>query len=316
MEHLIYTIVQTPKGKGGILLLLSTSTNILCERPGGRRVTIQQSMQAARDAGFEVLDINFYDWSRPNAPFLSSGWEQWLEDTAEYAQGIGVSFHQSHLYCYNYADCSLSPEDCQYQQQLTERSILCMERLGVQVAVVHPETAFARLDISKASQDAVCRQIDWLLKLTHKSGILLAVENMCDYDIHPRRRYCSQPEELLALVTKINDKRVGICWDFEHGSIMQLDQQQVIHYLGKNLMALHIAESMSNTDGSMRHTMPIISGRIDWPPIMEALQTVGYKGAFSFEAHNYSNRIPDQLIPQALAFAYSIGQYLVNISEP
>lgn len=46
---------------------------------------------------------------------------------------------------------------------------------------------------------------------------------------------------------------------------------------------------------------------------MQTLREINYKGEFSFEAHNYANRLPDELLPTALKLSFEIGQYLMNL---
>jgi len=48
---------------------------------------------------------------------------------------------------------------------------------------------------------------------------------------------------------------------------------------------------------------------------MPVLTEIGYTGDFSFEAHNYANRLPDRLLPTAVKLAYEIGEYLMELAH-
>ena len=57
---------------------LSTSTNIVFERPDKSIMPMEEMMELAFAAGFDTFDISFYDWSLPHSPFLTDQWEKWL----------------------------------------------------------------------------------------------------------------------------------------------------------------------------------------------------------------------------------------------
>lgn len=46
---------------------------------------------------------------------------------------------------------------------------------------------------------------------------------------------------------------------------------------------------------------------------MKTLKEINYQGDFSFEAHNYANRLPDEVLPGALRLSFEIGQYLISL---
>ena len=58
----------------GFFMKLSTSSNIVFDRPDGSAVSMERMMRYAKEAGFDTLDISFYDWSLPGSPFLEDGW--------------------------------------------------------------------------------------------------------------------------------------------------------------------------------------------------------------------------------------------------
>ena len=48
---------------------LSTSTNIVFERPDKSIMPMEDMMELAFAAGFDTFDISFYDWSLPHSRF-------------------------------------------------------------------------------------------------------------------------------------------------------------------------------------------------------------------------------------------------------
>lgn len=57
---------------------LSTSSNIVFDRPEGPFFHMDRMMRYAKEAGFDTLDISFYDWALPGSPFLTDEWKNGL----------------------------------------------------------------------------------------------------------------------------------------------------------------------------------------------------------------------------------------------
>lgn len=293
---------------------LATSTNLLFIRPDGRKASLEETLTRVSAAGFRVFDLNFYDWSLPGSPFLGEEWERWLDGVGETAARLGVRFGQCHAYFYNFLDQRLTEEQRQRHQQLQQRSLVCCQRLGAHTCVLHPETVAGRVDYYAPSIEANYHYFAPLLEQMKGMGLRLALENMCDYGIAPRRKFCAYPHELVELVERFSDSSIGICWDFEHGDIMEQDQAQCLRLMGKHLLATHVSDTYSKTDNTLMHVLPL-TGTICWQEVMPVLGEIGYTGDFAFEVHNYLNRLPDQVADTALRLAYEVGMYLLSLGE-
>lgn len=290
---------------------LSTSTNIVFERPDKSIMPMEDMMELAFVAGFDTFDISFYDWSLPHSPFLTDRWEKWLARIERKKDELGVSFGQCHAYTYNFCAPMTAAERARHEE-LVERSIYCCAALGSPLCVTHPETDFDSPALVKSSKEKNTAYFQELLRKTEKYPMAFAIENMCDYSIAPKRKYCATPEEMVDFVTSFDDERMGICWDFEHADIMKQDQRQSLLYIGKHLKATHVSDTHSMTDPDLMHVMPLF-GTVNWKEVVQTLREIGYTGYFSFEANNYGNYFPDELLPTALRLAREIGEYLMKL---
>lgn len=291
---------------------LSTSTNIIHMRPDGGMWPLPKTLEVASRAGWKRFDLNFYDWSLPNTPFLTEDWQAWIEQVAETKDRLNLEFGQCHAYFYNFLDKNLSEEEHQHQQMLVERSLKCCKILGSNLCVTHPETDFFTDKMVQESKKQNIEYFKRLIDYCSKLDMALALENMCDYSISPRRKYGVTTEELVDLIDSFADHSLGICWDFEHAHIMQQDQRKSLLALGHRLKATHVSDTHSTTDPDLMHVMPCF-GKINWQEIMDTLREINYQGDFSFEAHNYANTLPDCLLPTAMKLSYEIGEYLINL---
>lgn len=292
---------------------LGTSTNLLFGRPDGSRVSLEETLRLVSEAGFKVFDLNFYDWSLPGSPFLTADWKDWISHAAELAKEKQLVFGQCHGYFFPFLAPDMTDEEYARHKELQRRSFECCRILGAKVCVLHPETDYRFVDYEGASLEGNLKFFDGVLEETRDLGLSVAIENMCDYGIAPKRKYCAYPAQLKALVETLDSKRIGICWDFEHGDIMQQDQAECLRFIKSHLLATHVSDTYSRTDNRLMHVLPLTSGTINWKTIMRTLREIHYQGDFCYEVHNYMNRIPDPAVPAALKLAYEIGEYLMGI---
>ena len=297
---------------------LATSCNIICFRPSGTMIPIEQTLELASQAGFKYYDISFWDWSLPGSPFLTDNWKYWIHNVANAAAYYGVEFVQGHAYTYPFLNINMTEEECECHEMLTRRSIDCCSILGVKICVTHPDTDWRSVDRVKSSKAKNIEYFKNLLEYTMRRDMELAIENMCNFDILPKAKYCSFTEELIELVdtfqNTVHNDHLGICWDFEHAEIMKIDQRESLLAIGGMLKATHVSDTHSQSDSDLMHIMPMF-GKIDWRTIVKTLREINYQGYFSYEAHNYANTLPDEVIPTALKLSYEIGEYLVNLEK-
>lgn len=292
---------------------LGTSTNLLYGRPGGKPMPLQQSLQMMAAAGFTVFDLNCYDWTLPGSPLLEDNWEHWLEGIAAKTAELNLSFKQCHAYFYPFLSPRLTPEEHQHHRKLQRRSFICCARLGASTIVLHPETDFDAEKTMYASKQRNAEYFYGILEETAAYGFSIAVENMCDYAIAPKRKFCATSEELVDFIDAMNDSRMGICWDFEHADIMQQNQRQALLHIGRRLYATHVSDTHSPTDSTKMHVLPML-GNINWQESMAALGDIGYNNVLCFEVHNYTNKLPHQALPSALRLAFTVGECLLHMA--
>lgn len=283
---------------------LSTSTNILCDRPN-EQSTISQfdSIRLCAGAGFKILDFCFWDAFTSRSPFAGENWEKYLNDIAQTARENGVVFNQSHAVIYDFCRPDI---DHEFMQSLMKRCVVGARMLDIPLLVIHPSTDYSSACIHKLSKEKNVAYISRLAEFSQKNNVELAIENMWDLNISPRRRYASTAEELIDLVNTIGE--VGVCWDTEHASLEKQDQGQALRLIGPKLKATHISDQ-SGLDNI--HILPYL-GVSDWDEILKALAMIQYQGDLTYEVHHFLNRMPKDLILPSLRYSISIGTHLID----
>lgn len=286
---------------------LSTSTNIYFNRPDGSKAKIADSVTLCGQAGYRVMDMNFHDCCTFRNEFVTDRYEAWLEEIALRAEEQHIVFSQAHAPFYNFCDDSY--ENREEMDHLIHRAIRCAARLGIPWMVIHAGSDFEAVDWQKRSLEKNLRYFRPLAEFAAREGVGLAIENLWDLKLAPLRRYTAQPEEVMELVARLDSPAVGVCCDVEHAAIMGQDPAAVLRLMGEKLKATHISDFF-NIDSD--HLPPFL-GRVDWPPIMEALRDIHYTGDFTYEIHRYTSTLPDEMVPDALAYTVRIGEYLLSL---
>lgn len=286
---------------------LSTSTCMYFNRPGGEKAKITDSVRLLSEAGYRVLDMNFHDCATFQTPFREDGWEAWTEEIQETAERCGIEFSQGHSHFYNYCDPSVPNRE--FLDEIIRRGIVAAGRLGIKWLVIHAGTDFGSASLVKSSREKSIEYFKPVIELAAEHHVGIAIENLWDLNISPKRRYTTTAEELVELVDSLHYDNVGICWDAEHASIMEQNQKPALRLVGDRLKATHISDHSGKHND---HILPFM-GVTDWPEVMEALKEIHYRGDFTYETHRFTQGIPDGAIRAALRYSWELGNYLLSI---
>ena len=256
----------------------------------------EQIRRCAR-AGFEHLDMNFWDWSHSDtSPFAADDWKEWVKSIGACARETGIVFTQAHAHVQNFFKNGL---DCPAEERV-RRSIEGAGVLGIPWIVMHPS-------YNKGSDEELYeKNAEYFYRHALRAadcGVGLAIENLSS----ATEKFVNE-NMLVRLIDMIGMKNVGACWDTGHGNVTGRKQREGILTLGNRLHALHIADNNGRED---EHIPPFF-GNINWSEVMQALRDISYDGDFTFEAHNFVRRLPDNLKDEALALQYRIGRTLVE----
>ena len=288
---------------------LSTSTCIYFNRPDGTKASILDSVRLCSQAGYKVMDMNFHDCSVFDTPFKKPEWEQWIYAIKNEADRCGVEFSQAHSHFYNFCDAAVPGRDA--LDEYIRRGIVGASILNIPWLVIHAATDFDSPTPVKSSREKTMEYLKPRLELAARHHVGIAIENLWELNISPKRRYTTTAEEVVELVDALSRDfdNVGVCWDVEHSGIMEQDLASQLKLVGKRLKATHISDFL---DVHEDHILPY-SGHMDWDAVMTALKNVDYQGDFTYEIHRYTMRLPQALVPSALRHSVAVGEHLLNL---
>lgn len=278
---------------------ISTSLNIL------RQVSPSyiDVISAGVDAGFKCFDMNVCDYVNDKDSFyMSENWRDELKKIKEFADKNGVDFFQSHAHMITKANID--------HDYYIKKSIEAAQIAGVKWTVMHTWDTEDEYEILLNKNIELFRPY---IEYAKERNVGIAIENA------PERIYWFGEEihgvfrtadELMPLVDTLNSEfgNVGVCWDTGHANLTMKSQYEDIIKLGKRLKVTHIADNSLQYDDHL----PPFYGYTDFRAIMKALKEIGYEGTFNFETHNFTNKLPTELVGDAARFMYKIGEYIVN----
>lgn len=294
------------------ILKSGTMTNLFYTyRPGQENVV--ESMRKTNAAGFTVMDLCMCPMQRNQFELCEDeNWERFTDNIGNEAARLGVTFAQCHpVYakplCRRKSAYDDGCEKNEFFLKMLDRSLDVASRLGIPWAVLHPlEEASTREYDLLGNANYNLDVYGPLVEKYSAKGLGFAFENMADVDGY--RRFGVTPDELMMILEKFSDKRVGICWDTGHANRVYKDGVAPLRAVGKHLACTHIDDNIGDTD---LHQLPFM-GTVPWARVMQTLKEIDYRGGFIYELST-TKRLPDELKPAAAEYAYKVSEYLISL---
>lgn len=282
---------------------LSISTNVIFEREKGIDTNLNRTIRLCSAAGYQVLDFCFHDLTRYDSFIFSDDWMQSFQQLRTLADNLSIKFKLGHAVVYDFCNAKINHS---YYNDLMKKCIIGSEILGIEWLVVHPSTDFENINKVRVSKQKNINYFSNLVKFASQHNVKIAVENMWDLHIAPKKLYCTSIEELIDLVDSVEG--LGICLDVEHASIMNIDLKLCMEAIGNRLKVLHISDYLNKED---IHLLPYM-GKCDWDTVLEALKKNQFNGLFNLEIHRYLVHIPEELFLPALQFSVQVGTKMIK----
>src|SRR5688500_17879435 len=263
--------------------------------PYPERMSLQQCLQLAKDAGFDGIELN-YDLDNDLSP--KAGTKEFAE-IRKLADKIGIAI--SGLCSFLFWPYPLSSNDPAKRArglELAGKMAQAAHDLGVKNLLVVPGAVHIpwRTDHDPVPND-VCDQrareaVGKLLPQAEKLDVYLNIENIFF------NGYLMTPMEMNAFVDSFQNPHVRIHFDTGNISMFQ-HAEHWVPILGKRIQNIHFKEfTKKGTDFSLETFRPLLDGTTNWPAVMESLDQVGYRGYVTFEYFHPYLHYPEALVYQ------------------
>ena len=210
---------------------------------------------------------------------------KWTELVRKKLSKTSVNINSVHAPFSSEVDISrLDDGGQEFSIQQISKAIIMTERLGADLVVLHGSSE----PIGENERDKRIAKgkssLDILSKQAESAGVRLALELL------PRTCLGNTADELQILLADLSPNVAGFCLDANHPA----DHNQlpsIVKQLGERIITLHI----SDYDGiDEKHWMPF-KGVVDWAKFTNALDGIGYSGAFIYETNAEGNSVKERL---------------------
>lgn len=263
--------------------------------PYPERMSLQQCLQLAKDAGFDGIELN-YDLDNDLSPKAGTKEFTAIRKMADKI-GIAISGLCSFLF-WPYPLSSNDPDKRNRGLELAGQMAQAAHDLGVENLLVVPGAVHIpwRTDHEPVPNDVCDRRareaVRKLLPQAEKLKVFLNIENIFF------NGYLMTPMEMVDFVDSFNSPNVRV--HFDTGNIMLFQfPEHWISVLGKRIKNVHLKEfTKKGTDHSLETFRPLLDGTTNWPAVMEAFDQSGYRGYLTFEYFHPYLHYPEALVYQ------------------
>jgi L-ribulose-5-phosphate 3-epimerase len=263
--------------------------------PYPEKMTLQQCLQLAKDAGFEGIELN-YDLDNDLSP--KSGTSEFAA-IRKMADKIGIAI--SGLCSFLFWPYPLTSNDSQKRAralELAAKMTQAAHDLGTENLLVVPGAVHIpwRTDYDPVPNDVCDRRareaVAKLLPAAEKLGVYMNIENIFF------NGYLMTPGEMIAFCDSFHSDHLRV--HFDTGNIMLFQfPEHWISILGSRIKNVHLKEfTKKGTDHSLESFRPLLDGTTDWPAVVEAFDKIDYRGYLTFEYFHPYAHYPEALIYQ------------------
>ena len=229
-------------------------------------------MVLAKDAGFAGIELDVSG----DGPINLESDDTAIDEVGALAAetGLTLSGLATGMY-WEFNPASESEETRANAKRLIETQIRAASRLGIDAILVVPGSVGA--DFIPGCEE-VPYNLVWdratafvadALPLAKELGVTICIENVWN-------KFLLSPMELVRFVDQFNDKRVGSYFDV--GNVLATGYpEHWITLLDKRIGRVHVKD-YRRAVGTVDGFVDLLSGDVNWPAVMEALDGIGYDG--------------------------------------
>ena len=258
------------------------------------KMSLKECFELAKDAGFDGIEVN-YNLEGDISPEASSNDLKAIGQTARKI-GIEISGLCSFLF-WPYSLTSNDPQRRRKGAELAQRMIYAARDLGTSNLLVVPGAVYIPWSPEpEPVPNDVCHRrarqaIRNVLPDAEKTGVSLNIENIF------ANGFLFSPAEMADFVDGFGSRHVNV--HFDTGNVMQFQfPEHWIRILGKRIKNVHLKEysKRAGTDFTLESFRPLLDGTTNWPAVVEAFDSVGYRGYLTFEYFHPYDHWPETLI--------------------
>ena len=255
--------------------------------------SLASTVSMCRKVGFQYFDYLPDDFSSTTAD-------------REIFDSLGAKVIQSHCPFFRYENDGLS-----LFRKIAPQAVKSAALLGAEFFVIHADEY--RIDNDMTFDEILkitCEYLAPVIDLCGEYGLTPAIGNLFEEKgRNNRTRFCSETEDVIAIIESFPGSGIGCCWDSGHhhvsfGRELFFDK---LEELAPYIVCTHLHDNYSFRD---MHN-PAFVGSIEWEKVMSVLKKYHYQGVLNWEfAHG---TFPDEIYEVYLNLIKVSGDYLLKL---
>jgi sugar phosphate isomerase/epimerase len=283
-------------------MITSVETFALQKKVGDIR-----TLELCAEAGLGGIDYSFY-WLPADHPMMGENFLAYADELKKTMDGLGLVCHQAHA-PFDMVFGDVFDESGEHFRGIV-RAMEAAKRMGAERIVVHA----VKIPPEHGRINLIDYNVEFyraLVPYCQRFDIKVAVENLftTDRKCQCYRSVLGSPEDVCAVLRRVGSPYLVACLDIGHAALTGVEPELFIRRMDPGtLAALHIQDNDYRRDA---HVLPF-GGLLDWNAILSALKDVNYRGDVSFEIYGFLSPLPEELLPAALRYVASVGDYLAK----
>ena len=230
---------------------LSTCAKILCE----------DLFKQYHESGISMMEISLDPEEYANLN---------CQQIQKWAKEYDIKLWSYHLPFSPFTEIDISNKDiCKKTISYFEELIKKGSDIGIDKFIVHPSGEPISDEERDGRMNCAKESLVRLSEIAKRNGAVICVENL------PRSCIGKNSDEILELVSV--DENLEVCFDTNH--LLAENPVDFIHKIGKKIVTTHVSDYDFVNE---RHWLPG-EGKTDWQAILNALDEIGYNGAWLYE---------------------------------
>lgn len=247
------------------------------------------------DSKFAYANLNFFEIQEL---LDKDDYEDIFGDLIEFLKDSSIIFNIAHapIHYPFFFNTYYKRDDIDTLKNRILKSLDISKEIGVKRIVIHVGTYLDKdynYDINKSIEHNI-KYLEPFVKKAIENNILIAIENgtQMEKDDPLFKNTAPYIDELIRIVEYYNkkyDKEVlGVCFDFGHANVGNLDMYNEIVKIGNKLIVTHIHDNY----GTDSHNQPF-DGTVNWEDVKKALTDINYNGELTSEVRYSKEELSD-----------------------
>lgn len=274
-------------------LVYSTTTRTVGER--NNIDNFKLGIKRLEDSKFNYANLNF---SEIQELLDKDNYEDIFENLIKFLRDSSIIFNIAHapIHYPFFFNTYYKRDDIDILKHRILKALDISREVGVKRIVIHVGTYLDEnynYDIEKSIEHNI-KYLEPFVKKAAENNILIAIENgtQMQKDEPAFKNTSPYIDELLKIVEYYNKKYekevLGICFDFGHANVGNLDMYNEIKKIDSKLKVTHIHDNY----GTDSHNQPF-DGTINWDDVRKALTDINYDGELTSEVRYTIDELSD-----------------------